>query len=194
MSSSEVTLAARAALVVIDVQQSFLQMPYWSEADLPAFRDALLQLDAGCRTRRVPVLHVFHLEQAGPFAEASGCVCPLDWLPGPPDACFFKHTHNAFSDTGLDLYLRRRRIERLIVAGIRTEQCCETTARVGSDIGYHVDFVSEATLTFAMTHPRTGHLYTAAEIKAHSELVLADRFARVCSVDECLASLGEANA
>jgi hypothetical protein len=77
----------------------------------------------------------------------------LDWLPGSPAACFFKHAHNAFSDTGLDLWLRRRGIDHLIVAGIRTEQCCETTTRVGCDIGYAIDFVSEATLTFPMTHP-----------------------------------------
>ncbi|XLM22660.1 isochorismatase family protein, partial [Chromobacterium piscinae] len=31
------------------------------------------------------------------------------------------------------------------ISGIRTEQCCETTARVASDLGYEVDFVSEAT-------------------------------------------------
>jgi nicotinamidase-related amidase len=116
----------------------------------------LLRLDAGCRARGVPVVHIFHVGQAGPFTEASGYVRALDWLPGSPDVCFFKHTHNAFSDTGLDLWLRRRGIERLIIAGIRTEQCCETTTRVGSDIGYAVDFVSEATLTFPMTHPVSG--------------------------------------
>jgi DNA-binding CsgD family transcriptional regulator len=33
------------------------------------------------------------------------------------------------------------------VCGIRTEQCCETTARVAFDLGYHVTFVTEATAT-----------------------------------------------
>ena len=45
-------------------------------------------------------------------------------------------THNAFTaDTGLDLWLRRR-VEKIIISGIRTEQCCGTTARIGSDLGY----------------------------------------------------------
>ncbi len=180
--------AAKTALVIIDVQQSFPRMPYWREDDLPAFRDALLRLDAGSRARGVPVIHVFHVSR-GPFAEDSGLVRALDWLPGEPAAVFHKHTHNAFTDTGLDLWLRRHGVERLIVSGIRTEQCCETTARVGSDIGYAVDFVTEATLTFPMTHPVSGREYVPGEIKAHTELVLAGRFARIATVDEALAAL-----
>jgi nicotinamidase-related amidase len=186
--------ARRSALLVIDVQESFRRMPFWSEADVPAFKEALLRLDAGCRAQHVPVVHIFHVGQSGPFTEDSGYVRALDWLPGSPSVSFCKHTHNAFSDTGLDLWLRRRGIERLIISGIRTEQCCETTTRVASDIGYPVDFVTEATLTFPMTHASSGRTYTPAEIKEHAELVLAGRFARIVNVDECLAGLGDGRA
>lgn len=179
----------RSALIIIDVQQSFPQMPYWREDDVPAFQAALLCLEAGCRSRGVPVVHIFHVDDDAPFRLASGLVEPLDWLPGAPDVRFDKHTHNAFSDTGLDLWLRRRGINHLIISGIRTEQCCETTTRVGADIGYTVDYVTEATLTFPMTHAGSARTYSAAEIKAHTELVLADRFARIVTVDECLAQL-----
>jgi len=194
MSANALVKDSATALVVIDVQESFRHMPFWSEADLPAFRESLLRLDAACREHGVPVVHVFHVGQAGPFTEASGHVRAFDWLPGAAAVTFIKHTHNAFSDTGLDLWLRRRGIERLIIAGIRTEQCCETTTRVASDIGYQVDFVSQATLTFAMTHPVSGRIYSPAEIKEYTELVLAGRFARVVGVDDCLAALGEGHA
>lgn len=179
----------RSALVIIDVQESFRQMPFWREDDVPAFREALLRLDAGCRALGVPVVHIFHVGQAGQFTAASGFVRPLAWLPPEPAVRFDKHTHNAFTDTGLDLWLRRHGVSRLLIAGIRTEQCCETTARVGADIGYTVDFIPDATLTFAMTHPHTGIEYPAAEIKARTEVVLAGRFARIASVDEALAAL-----
>ncbi len=106
-----------------------------------------------------------------------------------PDVRFDKHTHNAFTDTGLDLWLRRRSIGKLIISGIRTEQCCETTARVGADIGYAVDFVTEATLTFPMTHAATAVTFSARDIKTRTELVLADRFARIVDVNTCLAGL-----
>lgn len=180
---------SRSALVIIDVQESFRQMPFWREDQVPAFRDALLRLDAGCRALGVPVVHIYHVGQVGPFTRASGFVRPLAWLPPEPAVSFDKHTHNAFTDTGLDLWLRRHGVSRLLIAGIRTEQCCETTARVGADIGYTVDFVSDATLTFAMTHPRTGVEYSADEIKARTEVVLAGRFARIATVAEALAAL-----
>lgn len=184
--------ATKAALLIIDVQASFTQMPFWTLEEVPAFQNALLRLEAGCRARNVPVVHIFHVGQGGPFRLDSGFVEPLPWLAGTPDARFDKHTHNAFTDTGLDLWLRRQGVARLIVTGMRTEQCCETTARVGSDIGYAVDFVTEATLTFPMTHAGTGVTFSAADIKIRTELVLAGRFARILDVDACLAGLDAA--
>ena len=179
----------QSALLIIDVQQSFLHMPFWSDIDLPRFQSELLRLDAGCRAAQIPVVHVFHNGQTGPFHPESGFVRPMDWLPGNPATRFDKHVHNAFTDTGLDVWLRRQGVQRLIISGIRTEQCCETTARVGSDLGYAVDFVSEATLTFPMTHTGTGQTFSAQDITTRTELVLADRFARIVDVDTCLSSL-----
>jgi nicotinamidase-related amidase len=182
------TASRRSALVIIDVQESFRHTPDWSESDLPAFRNAVLRLDRGAREAGVPVVHVFHIGKAHPFTKESGLVTPLDWLPGSPDIVFEKHTHNAFTDTGLDLWLRRRQIDHLVIAGIRTEQCCETTTRVASDIGYAVDYVTEATLTFPMTHAGSGRVYSTSEIKAHTELVLQGRFARIAGAEDVLAT------
>jgi hypothetical protein len=49
-----------------------------------------------------------------------------------------------------------------------------------------VDYVTEATLTFAMKHPN-GKSFSAAEISERTELVLSDRFATICTVEEALA-------
>lgn len=181
--------SSHTALLVIDVQQSFMHMPFWPLGDHAPFQRSLLALDAYCRAARVPVVHVFHEGMSGPFRADAGLAKPLDWLPCAPAAVFTKHTHNAFTDTGLDLWLRRRGIRRLIVSGIRTEQCCETTARVAADLGYEVDFVSEATLTFPMTHAGSGRTFSAQDIVMRTELVLADRFARIVDVDTCIVSL-----
>jgi nicotinamidase-related amidase len=183
----------KPALIIIDVQQSFAQMPFWSQGILGPFEAALLRLEAGCRAAGVSVVHIFHVGLAGPFREDSGFVKPLPWLPGNPDVRFDKHTHNAFTDTGLDLWLRRQGVGKLIISGIRTEQCCETTARVGSDLGYAVDFVSEATLTFPMSHAGSGRTFSAEDITTRTELVLQDRFARIVDVDTCLAGLPSAH-
>ena len=174
------------AVLSIDVQQSFPARPYWREDDVPAFRENITRLIDGATRRGWPVVRILHEEGEGPFAAASGLVKPLDWMPQTHAVEFVKHVHNAFTDTGLDRWLRTRGIRKLLVAGIRTEQCCETTTRVASDLGYEVDFVGDATLTFPMTDPRSGRQFSAAEIRERTELVLRDRFARIASVEEAL--------
>ena len=103
-----------------------------------------------------------------------------------PDARFKKRSHSALVGSGLDVWLVQQGIRRLIVSGIRTEQCCETTTRHASDLGYEVDFCTEATLTWEMTD-RDGRVWAPEEIKARTELVLDGRFARVVTVEEALA-------
>jgi nicotinamidase-related amidase len=180
----------KTALLVIDVQQSFLHRSFWSDEEEAPFRSRLLQLIAGCRSRGVPVLHVLHEApgRGGPFDPASGHVRELSWLPPGPDGTFRKRVHSALVESGLQEWLQERGIRRLVVSGIRTEQCCETTTRHASDLGFDVIYVTEATLTFPMTHA-SGRVHTAAEIRERTELVLAGRFARIATVTEALAAL-----
>lgn len=174
------------ALLVVDVQESFEHRPYWSDQELPEFRSALGDLIAGCVAQNVPIVRILHVEPGGDFSLESGWVKPMSWVPPPHDLELHKHVHNAFTDTTLGQWLDARGIRRVIISGIRTEQCCETTARVASDLGYAVDYVTEATLTFPMTHPRTARAVSPAEIRERTELVLADRFATICSVKQAL--------
>ena len=67
---------------------------------------------------------------------------------------------------------------------VKVEVFAERFSRQGQYIK-----VTEATLTFPMTHSGSGRTYSSEEIKAHTELVLADRFARIVDVDTCLAGL-----
>lgn len=178
------------ALLLIDVQQSFVHRPYWSEIGLSPFLTATNRLLAGCMAQGVPIVRVFHTDGPdnadNPFSHASGLVRPLDGL-APFDAALTieKHRHSALVGTSLPVWLHQHGIRRLIVAGIRTEQCCETTTRHASDEGWEVDFVGDATLTFDMKTPQGGTL-SAAAIRERTETVLAGRFATLASVDAAL--------
>jgi nicotinamidase-related amidase len=178
--------ASDTVLMVVDVQESFRQRPFWSDADCPAFIKRLQKLIHGANAQGIPVLQIFHIADAGPYSVASGFVKTLSPLSIEPDAVFYKRKHSALVGSGLDVWLVQNGIRRILVSGIRTEQCCETTARHASDIGYAVDYVSEATLTFAMTDAR-GRTWSSDEIKARSELVLDQRFARIATVEQALA-------
>lgn len=179
--------SAATALLVIDVQESFRHRPYWSDAGVPFFLECLRGLIQGAQSRNLPVIQIFHVEDSGPFSLQSGYVVPLQELPFTPDAVFHKRSHSALIGSGVDVWLTKRGIRRLIVSGIRTEQCCETTTRHASDLGYEVDYVTEATLTFPMVdrHERN---WTPQEIKSRTELVLDTRFARIATVEEALAA------
>ena len=177
----------RTALINIDTQQSFEHRDFWQNDDFEDFKSAMAALLVGCGERGVPIVDIFHLAEQGPFSLESGYVKPMSFLSHRPDAVFYKHVHNAFTDTGLDHWLRSRDINHLIICGLRTEQCCETTARVASDLGYRVTFVTEATLTFPMTHK--GITLDVATLRHRTETVLAGRFATVKTVAETLETL-----
>lgn len=175
------------ALIVIDAQESFRHQPFWTDTDLPAFVAKLQALIDGARARGMPIVQILHVRENSPFALDSGHVATLAPLALTPDVIFHKHKHSALIGTGLAEWLTHHGINRLIIAGIRTEQCCETTARHASDRGWTVDFVTEATLTFPMTDPG-GTVHSAQAIKAHTEMVLAGRFARIATVEQALAA------
>ncbi len=180
----------QTAILMIDVQQSFAVRPYWTAKDVPDFLTQCNALASGAAKRGVPLVRIFHTdgprEASNAFAPESGLIRPLDGL-APFDAAvtFEKHRHSALVGTGLSVWLREQGIRRLIVAGIRTEQCCETTTRHASDEGFEVDYVTPATLTFDMTTP-SGQLLTAAQIRERTETVLAGRFATLVDVPQAL--------
>jgi nicotinamidase-related amidase len=175
-----------SCLLLIDIQESFRHRPYFSERDLPAYLARQNALIATCQAAGVPVVRIFHADGPmtpdNPFSPVSGHVRPLAGLADvTPAATFTKSRHSALVGTGLDVWLTENGIRRLIVSGIRTEQCCETTTRHASDLGYEVDYVTEATLTFDMQH-EDGSPLPAAAIQARTAAVLRDRFARIVTV------------
>ncbi len=179
------------ALIVVDAQESFRHRPYWSDADAPIYLARQQALIDGAKQRGIPVVQIFHIEDDGAFSFASGFVKPIHGLSIAPDVTFHKRSHSALVGSGLDVWLVQHGVRRIIVSGIRTEQCCETTTRHASDLGYAVDYVGEATLTFPMTG-RDGRHWTPAELRARTELVLDGRFARIATVEEALAGTAEA--
>jgi nicotinamidase-related amidase len=186
-SASSTTALSSTALIVVDAQESFRHRPYWSEREFMRFVERQQALIDGAKARGIPVIQILHVEDTGVFSLESGHVRTLAPIAIAPDAIFYKRSHSALIGSGLDVWLVQHGIRRVIVSGIRTEQCCETTARHASDSGYEVDYVTEATMTFAMTD-RHGRVWTPEEIAARTELVLDGRFARIVTVDEALAA------
>ena len=187
------------ALIVIDVQESFRQQPQWAASSNPAVAARGAELVAAARERGELVVWVLHAEPGtgGPFDPARGLVRLMDGLtPLDGEPVITKTSHNAFTTTNLAQLLTSQGIGELVICGIRTEQCCETTARLAADLGYRVTFVTEATATSPIEHrdappgrglaeiladPRT---LPAADVLARTEYALAGRFATIATVAE----------
>jgi nicotinamidase-related amidase len=109
----------------------------------------------------------------------------MDFIERRPDEpLVHKTTRNAFTSTDLLPILLQAGVTRIAIAGIQTEQCCETTARVGADLGFAVDFVTEATLTFPIpkSDAPDAEVLSTADIVERTEYVLRGRFARIVTV------------
>ncbi|WP_137152540.1 isochorismatase family protein [Devosia sp. FKR38] len=174
------------ALLVIDAQESFRQRPNWFEVDPTTYFARQQALIDGARAKGHRIVRVLHTAPEGIFALASGFVRPLAELVYEPDVTIYKSRHSALVGADLPVWLTQNAIGRLIISGIRTEQCCETTTRHASDMGWSVDFVAEATHTTLLTDA-TGHTWTVDELKARTAAVLDGRFARVTTVEGALA-------
>lgn len=178
-------MSAATALIVVDAQDSFRQRPSWDAAVAGVYLERQQALIDGAKRKGLSIVQILHVDAEGVFRLASGHVRTVEGLSIEPDVVFHKPSHSALVGTGLLVWLIQNRISRVIVSGIRTEQCCETTTRHASDLGFAVDYVTEATLTFDMTD-RHGRVFTVEEIKARTELVLHERFARIATVEEAL--------
>ena len=142
-------------VLVFDVQESFRQGPLWPVISNPGLAGDVARLVDGARANGDLVVWVLHSEPGSgtTFDPASGHVRhigPLKPQTGEPQLT--KTSHNAFTTTNLQQLLTQQGITEVIVCGIRTEQCCETTARLTFDLCYHVTFVTEATATSPIAH------------------------------------------
>ena len=183
----------KTCLIVIDAQESFRHRPYYTEHDMPSYLHAQNTLIEGCIAKGIPIVRIFHVD--GPaskdnaFAVESGYIKPIRGLADfQAVATFQKHRHSALVGSGLEVWLHQNQIGKIIVSGIRTEQCCETTTRHASDLGYAVDYSLDATLTWDMRQS-DGSTLSAAAIKMRTATVLQDRFAQVSTAHEALARM-----
>jgi nicotinamidase-related amidase len=179
-----------AALLIIDVQRG-MDDPRWGERNNPQAEQRIASLLAAWRARAIPVIHVQHssLEPKSPLREeAPGHAFKVEALPVAGERIFRKHVNSAFIGTDLETYLRDKGIDSLVMAGITTDHCVSTTARMAGNLGFAVTVVEDATATFERTGPDGTH-YSADLIHRVSLASLHGEFATVRNTEDVLNSL-----
>lgn len=171
--------ASTTALLVIDAQESFRQrQDEWATTANPDVVENISRLVEHARLVGDTVVWVTHSEpgSGGVFDPAHGFVRVISDLdPHDDEIAVTKTTVNAFTSTDLEQQLRGLGVGRVVVCGIRTEQCCETTARMASDLGFEVEFVTDATTTSPIAASEGLTALSGADIMRRTESILAAR-------------------
>jgi nicotinamidase-related amidase len=176
----------RTALVVVDVQQAFDDAGYWGVRNNPDCEANVAALIAAWRAAGRPVVFVRHDsdEPASPLRPDRPGNAFRPELTGEPDLLVAKRVNSAFhGDPDLAAWLRARGLDGIAICGITTNHCCETTARVGGNLGFDVLFVLDATHTFDRTGP-DGTTLTADELARATATNLHGEFATVVRTDQ----------
>jgi nicotinamidase-related amidase len=180
-----------AALIVIDVQQGF-DDPSWGTRDNPDAEANISRLITAWTDASRPIVLVRHdsVSPGSPLAAGSPGNTLKDVVADAPHDLFvLKHVNSAFhGEPDLHTWLSARGIRQLVICGIQTNMCVETTARVGGNLGYEVTVPIDATHTFDLEGPE-GVRLTAGELARATAVNLdGGGFARVVSTDEVLSA------
>jgi nicotinamidase-related amidase len=178
----------RSALIVIDVQKAF-DDPAWGARNNPDCERNIGALIGTWRERGFPVVFVRHdgLEEESPY-DTLGREHPgnafKEVLEGEPDLLVTKHVNSAFHGSpDLEAWLRANGVDAITVCGIQTQMCCETTARVGANLGFEMTFAIDATHTFDLPAYGGGTL-RADEVARVTASNLDPEFGRVATTAE----------
>jgi isochorismate hydrolase len=144
----------RCALLVIDMQRYFLSIAR------PILENVMSVVKA-CQSRGIITIFTRHghkdvSKDGGMLRKWWGDLIEYgskDWelidslKPADTDKIVDKNRYSVFQRTGLEERLKRNEIEELIITGVMTNCCCETTARDAFVKDFRVFFVSDATAT-----------------------------------------------
>jgi nicotinamidase-related amidase len=178
---------SRFALVVVDAQQGF-EDPSWGERDNPDCDGNIAALVERWDDEGRPLVYVRHdsTDPGSPLHPDSPGNALKDYLAPEPDLLVTKSVNSSFHGSpDLDGWLRSTGAEGIVVCGITTNHCCETTARVGGNLGHTVLFAEDATHTFDRTGP-DGRSIAAAELRRVTATNLHGEFATVVSTADLL--------
>ena len=196
----------RTALLAVDMQRCFV-------ADSPVaaplgaqVAGRLNRLAAACRQAGIPVIWTRHVvrpdgsntgllgELVPPVAAGiinedapTAALHPLtDVRPG--DIVVGKPRFGSFHGTDLEVILRSRAIDTLILGGINTNVCVDTTAREAAAREFRVLFLSDGTGNFGLPDGGLGPA-SAEELQRTACAVMAFGFAEVITVDQVLSRI-----
>lgn len=181
------------ALVVIDMQQGFDDLEFWGQTANPDCEANVARLIAAFGGEPVVVVRHDSRHPESPLHPSNPGNALVDAVAKTDAAVLVTKSVNSafYGEPDLHVWLQEQGIGELVVCGIQTNMCVETTARMAGNLGYDVTVVLDATRTFDLEEDIPGVEVvrrTAAELMANTALVLqGGGFARIATTAEVVA-------
>jgi len=195
---------SRMALVNIDMQNAFVEGTPLAAPQGTRIIEPINRLAEACRKAGIMVIHTLHVTRAdgsnlgtmgeliepvraGYIREGSETAKLHKGIKvGQSDILLYKPRYGAFTGTDLDQLLRANGRDTIIITGICTNICCETTAREAGMRDYHVFFMNDATETFPIGN------VGVEDIKRAVHATLGAAFANVIPLDDMVSRIEQA--
>ena len=181
---------ANPVLLVVDAQQGFRNQDYWGQSSNPEVLANIQKLLLAFRARGLPIVFVKHNSSNlhSPLHPSSSGNALEPSLSGASDLIIQKSVNSAFyGKPDLQQWLKEGNYQHLVICGITTNYCCETTARMAGNLGFQVEFVIDATTAFPLDSAMG--IVSGAAVMNMTAANLSGEFATVLSTHELIQSL-----
>jgi nicotinamidase-related amidase len=181
----------QTALLLIDIQNDYFPGGTMELVGADGASKQAASLLAAFRASAWPVFHIQHIATR-PTAtffrpHTQGVEIHPNVLPTPGEAVITKAYPNSFRETSLLASLRAADVSTMVVVGMMTHMCVDTTVRAAADLGFVCTVVHDACATKALTFQ--AQTVQAAEVQAAYMAALQGSFGEVCSTAEVIARL-----
>lgn len=174
---------SKTALLIIDVQLGiFMRKEYDGMAVYheEIFINNLKALIQKAKNANVPVIYIQHMYKDFPLMEKGQPLWEVhpEIKPAQDDIVIEKHHADAFLDSVLDETLKNHHITNLVITGLQTAYCVDTTCRRAFSKGYKNVLISDGHSTL------DSDILSAEQIIAHHNSVLSSQFAELKTTSE----------
>jgi len=181
----------KSALLIIDVQNDYFPGGKMALHEPEQALEKITDLLQFYRQQQWPVIHIQHEMRDRPNRPAAFFLPHTEGqqlhpaaLPAENETLLIKHFPSSFAGTGLLEVLQEQQIKQLVICGMMTHMCVDTTTRAAFDLGFDVQVAIDATATKALAFGN--ETVTADQVKTTVAAALHGSFAQVLNTNELL--------
>ena len=178
----------KEALIIIDVQNDYFENGKMELKNPLKALENIKRLLAKFRNEKKEIIFIKHIairEEAGFFLKDTyGSEIHEAIMPLASEKIVLKNYPNSFFNTELDEYLKEKNIENLVITGMMTHMCVDSTTRAARDLGYKCVVIKDTCATRDFIFE--GNIVTAEDIQSSFMTALGYYYAEILSCAEYL--------